>query len=266
MASGNYEPLSFNWGAPNHVLENINEESNFGNFAGKEHEETSHRKVFIFQPEELDRTRYRNIYERLDEAKKLARTIPGLKITSFGIYPVNISEDFDEFLPIIDDKDWQTRLKNDVIWDQTDIFFINVPRLSPTHYLNLAWLLNEGYIPESEQVLTSLAFEKLKVQIWDRERVLLELFRYRSLENAFTSDVISEMHLKRLDSVDVRVTDEEADCRRVYANHFKHKAEQRGQSERRVAHEMRKKLFHDIRIGSCRSIISNSRAFFSKDI
>ncbi|CAG5083398.1 Oidioi.mRNA.OKI2018_I69.PAR.g10369.t1.cds [Oikopleura dioica] len=55
------------------------------------------------------------------------------------------------------------------------------------------------------------------------------------------------MHLKRLDSVDVRVTDEEADCRRVYANHFKHKAEQRGQSERRVAHEMRKKLFHDIR-------------------
>jgi len=239
------EPLSYNWGAPYHIAQEIND-NDVGNISGKISEKST-RKVFVFQPEELDRTRFRNIYERLDEAKKLAFTIPGLTITSFGIYPVNISEDFDEFLPIYDDKDWQIRLKNDVIWDETDIFFINVARLSPSHYLNLAWLLNEGYIPESEQVLTSLAFEKLKVQIWDRERMLLEVFRYRSIEDTLPTDIISEMHLKRLDSVDVRVTDEEADCRRVYSNHFKHKAEQRGQSERRVAHEMRKKLYHDVR-------------------
>lgn len=241
------EPLSYNWGAPYHIAQEIND-NDVGNISGKISEKST-RKVFVFQPEELDRTRFRNIYERLDEAKKLAFTIPGLTITSFGIYPVNISEDFDEFLPIYDDKDWQIRLKNDVIWDETDIFFINVARLSPSHYLNLAWLLNEGYIPESEQVLTSLAFEKLKVQIWDRERMLLEVFRYRSIEDTLPTDIISEMHLKRLDSVDVRVTDEEADCRRVYSNHFKHKAEQRGQSERRVAHEMRKKLYHDVRCG-----------------
>ena len=247
------EPLSCNWGAPHHfhAAQEI-DENNLGNISGKKNynsSENSARKVFVFQPEELDRTRFRNIYERLDEAKNLTLTIPGLTITSFGIYPVNISEDFDEFLPIYNDKDWQIRLKNDVIWDETDIFFVNVPRLSPSHYLNLAWLLNEGYIPESEHVLTSLAFEKLKVQIWDRERILLELFRYRSIDEPLPADVISEMHLKRLDSVDVRVTDEEADCRRVYSNHFKHKAEQRGQSERRVAHEMRKKLFHDVRCG-----------------
>ena len=93
---------------------------------------------------------------------------------------------------------------------------------------------------------------------WDQESTRANLaplvyahpkFRYRSIEDALPADVISEMHLKRLDSVDVRVTDEEADCRRVYSNHFKHKAEQRGQSERRVAHEMRKKLFHDVRCG-----------------
>lgn len=146
------EPLSYNWGAPQQVRREWIEDDR-------------RRQVFVFQPEELDRMRIRSIYNRLEEAKLMIRTIPSLKISGFGIYPINETEEFDEFLPIYDDKDWQVRLKNDIIWDETDIFFANVPRLSSSHYLKLAWLLNEGYIPESAQIIHSLAFEELKAEL-----------------------------------------------------------------------------------------------------
>ena len=141
------------------------------------------RKFFIFQPEELDQSTVRSVYNRLDEAKSLVRTLPGAAIVAYSMYPTGPANDFDQFLPIFGDKDWATRLKNDVIVDQTDVLFVNVPHLQYHIYLSLAWLLNQGYVPEDERQFRSLRYENLNCHIWDRERLLLEILRYRSLDN-----------------------------------------------------------------------------------
>ena len=114
-------------------------------------ESSARQKFFVYQPEETNGQIQRNIYERLDEAKKLVKTLPGSGVHSYGIYPAGNPSDFDDFVPVFDDKDWQTRLKNDVILDETDILLINVPKLPHHIVLSFSWLINEGYIPESEE-------------------------------------------------------------------------------------------------------------------
>ena len=116
-------------------------------------ESSSKQTFFVYQPEEIDGRTQRNIYERLDEAKKLVKTLPGSKILTYGIYPAGDRGDFDEFVPIFGDRDWQTRLKNDVILDETDILFVNVPKLPRHMVLSFCWLVNEGYIPTSEEMV-----------------------------------------------------------------------------------------------------------------
>ena len=114
-------------------------------------ESSARQKFFVYQPEETNGQIQRNIYERLDEAKRLVKTLPGSGVHSYGIYPAGNLSDFDDFVPVFDDKDWQTRLKNDVILDGTDILLINVPKLPQYIVLSFCWLINEGYIPESEE-------------------------------------------------------------------------------------------------------------------
>ena len=46
--------------------------------------------------------------------------------------------------------DPEKRLKNDVVLEWTDIVFVNLPSLSFENYLSLAWLVNQGYVPEDE--------------------------------------------------------------------------------------------------------------------
>ena len=111
-------------------------------------ESSARQKFFVYQPEETNGQIQRNIYDRLDEAKRLVKTLPGSGVHSYGIYPAGNLSDFDDFVPVFDDKDWRTRLKNDVILDETDILLINVPKLPHYIVLSFCWLINEGYIPE----------------------------------------------------------------------------------------------------------------------
>ena len=66
---------------------------------------------------------------------------------------------------------------------------VNVAHLDYHIYLSLAWLINEGYVPEGESQFGSLRYKNLKCHIWDRERLLLEIFRYRVMDNAEVNEL-----------------------------------------------------------------------------
>ena len=101
----------------------IDAETNFDfvHRGATEFENLASRKFFLFQPEEISRQNARNVYDRLEEAKRLVRTLPGASVKSYGIYPVGDENCFDEFLPIFADRDWQTRSGLEIV----DYLFLN---------------------------------------------------------------------------------------------------------------------------------------------
>ena len=54
---------------------------------------------------------------------------------------------------------------------------IDVPQLNHRLQLQLLWLFNNDEIPEDTQTLLSVKFTKPRIEIWDRQRLILENIR-----------------------------------------------------------------------------------------
>jgi hypothetical protein len=136
--------------------------------------------------------------------------------------------------------DPEKRLKNDVVLEWTDIVFVNLPSLSFENYLSLAWLVNQGYVPEDETQFRSLRFQNLQCHVWDRERLILEIMRYRAFDNEQLVPLVTDLHLRRLAQSEPTVSDEFHDNVKFYTFHFRHHAERRLMAERRDTDKQQK--------------------------
>jgi len=67
------------------------------------------------------------------------------------------------------------RLYDDLMMQQATHILIDVPRLNHNLQLQLLWLLNQNEIPVDRKTLLSAKFKKSKIEIWDRQRLLVEL-------------------------------------------------------------------------------------------
>ena len=85
--------------------------------------------------------------------------------------------------------------------------------------------------------------------MWDRERLLLEIFRYRSLDEENLTPLITDLFLQRLrENSQSFVTDEIDDEVKFYTFHFRHQAERRLMTERKIMENRKKEILSEIHV------------------
>lgn len=111
--------------------------------------------------------------------------------------------------------------------------------------MSLAWLLNLGYIPEDPTQFNSLRFQNLKCHIWDRERLILEIFRYRCIESESILPLVADLQLRKSSLFEEKtVSDDQAENGKFYTFHSRHQADKRKMVEEKKF-DVVKKLTRD---------------------